>query len=79
MPNKYQLVNEMANIKTAAKIEVLPPQFNPVYNVENTGLVGYQAVFKVIEHKTYYDSTVYEYYLKEDGSRKIIIDNLFSL
>ncbi len=64
---------------TGTSLYVEAPVYNGVYNVTNTGLVGYQIKFIVKQRLTYSTKVIYEYYIDGNGNRKAIIDNRASL
>ena len=72
-----KLVSEIEALKnkTGANLVVASPIYSGVYNKANTGLVGYQITYIV----KYNSTIIYEYYLNQNGSRKVIIDNRNSI
>lgn len=73
-----KLSNEISELakktNTSLYAEQLPVQ--AVYNKANTGVVGFQVRFVAKQRlSTYGAKVIYEYYLDQNGNRKVIIDN----
>lgn len=79
---EYQkLNNEIVDLrkKTNANLYVDAPKYFGIYNNSNKGFVGYQIMFVVKQKLNYSAKVIYEYYLDQNGKRKVIIDNRSSL
>lgn len=79
---EYQkLTQEVTDLKakTNANIYVESPIYAGIYNTSNKGLVGYQIMFVVKQKLNYSAKVIYEYYLDQNGNRKVVIDNRSSL
>lgn len=71
-----KLSNEMITLKNkvAGNLYLENPSYFGVYNKSNNGLVGYQILFTMKQKVNYVTTTVYQYYLNENGTRTVVVD-----
>ena len=80
--NEYKkLNNEMISLanKTGATLYLDTPQYSGVYNKTNNGLVGYQILFTMKQKVNYVVTTVYQYYIDQNGNRTVVTDKRNSI
>ena len=74
---KAEISDLAASTNTSLYVE--NPIYEGVYNISNTGLVGYQIKFVVKQRLTYSTKIIYAYYIDSNGNRKTVTDNRASL
>lgn len=77
---KAEISDLAANTNTSLYVD--EPIYEGVYNISNTGLVGYQIKFIVkqrLNSSTNISKIIYVYYIDGNGNRKAVVDNRASL